>query len=108
MSEKIEPALSAEQWAELVVELPDEHAWTEPGYLCANDNDRWGTSRVPAHIAIALANAALPDDDPRKITRKMVTGLREIASDQPWDEGLGLWLNRVADVLESFLPPEGT
>ena len=61
---------------------------------------------VPA--AIAYLNAALPDDDPRKITWAMVDELRGVAGDYeyrgldpcPFDT-----LNAYADALASYLPP---
>lgn len=61
---------------------------------------------------IAVANAALPDSDPRKITRAMVVELRKRALGHPL--GYGEWsknppdpeLTKIADALESYLPPE--
>lgn len=44
---------------------------------------------------IGFANAALPDSDPRKITRKHVELLRETVAP----------LRAFADALESYLPP---
>lgn len=62
--------------------------------------------------AIALANAALPDDDPRKITARDVGLLRDIAvgldaaTDIPGAMGCGRTLVRIADKLAALLPPE--
>lgn len=58
---------------------------------------------------IARANAALPDDDPRKITWEMVDELR-FASERNEREGdvdLAGSLNRIADILARYLPPRG-
>jgi hypothetical protein len=102
---KIEPALSAEQWADLLTCI---------GYI------DWGTGIVdvvvnsPAEL-IAVANAALPDSDPRKITRgkiELLRGLVEFAAgayDSPalqketQAEADKAYL--VLDALESYLPP---
>jgi hypothetical protein len=64
-------------------------------------------------VLIARANAALPDEDPRKIRREHVRLLRDAADALP-EEGrataLGLdtnasRLHEFADALESYLPP---
>lgn len=115
----IEPALSREEWAkrgrwpfsteagQLEVTLSD-WVYDEPGgdeyevalsHTCTPQD-------LPA--LIALANAALPDDDPRKITREMVGDLDSCAS---WAEGEGQRdladrVRRFAAALESYLPPE--
>lgn len=79
--------------------------------------------------AIALANAAVNDEDPRKLTRKHVNTLRRVATairkakpgafDHPELDGVGVTLayqahtpnfddpetlDALADVLESYLP----
>ena len=112
MSDRIEPALTPEEWrtaklwlagkmiggkvrGSVVLDLPDKH--------------------TPA--ALALANAALPDTDPRKITREWVADIRERADDlageiaewvgdSPRTEAQIARLRRIADALESYLPPE--
>ncbi len=61
---------------------------------------------------IALANAALPDDDPRKITRADVTALRHIdhssfCPEDPCTHGCDhAKALRVAAKLAALLPPE--
>lgn len=121
MTGKIEPALTAEEWAD----LPDAYA------LCAE----WdGNERK----IIALANDSLADSDPRKITRRhaellrVVAGLAEryvktlaaIKSLRPIKADLDVEIKKtldvavpanaerakdemlvLADVLESYLPP---
>jgi hypothetical protein len=72
--DKIEPALTAEEWAHAMdADVRDGLAY-EVCYL-------WGRSR-PAG-AIAIANAALPDSDPRKITRDEPSMLRNVAEALP-------------------------
>lgn len=122
---KIEPALTAEEWTLALDEDVREGLAYEVTYL-------WGQSR-PAG-AIALANAALPDSDPRKITRAKIRLLRIALAG--WD-GVGTdpdendaWINATDDriappveyfgdapggdgldaflnALASYLPPEG-
>jgi hypothetical protein len=120
--DRIEPALSAEEWAlsakmdhdtagdvgvrvdevergvlELTVDVPGEFSIGVPARL------------LPA--TIALANAALKDDDKRKITRAMVADLREAAASHaaydslPQFAALAARVSRFADALESYLPP---
>ena len=89
MSEKIEPALSAEEWRDLLEGMPV------------------GTFDDAA--AIALANHSLADDDPRKITRERIETLRsamELAVEgrrhyRPAEGDALAFL----DALESYLPP---
>lgn len=62
------------------------------------------------HALIALANAALPADDPRKITREKVRDLHATL-DALERDGFGLniaipSLRTLAAALESYLPPE--
>jgi hypothetical protein len=91
-----EPALTAEEWKEKSVrhhratEL-DDYYRQHPG-VWLNDRNALCTSyaggaltysevREPIDLVavIALANAALPDDDPRKITRRDVRRCNDIA-----------------------------
>ena len=104
MSDTIKPALSPFQWNSI---RRDGDVWsvtTAQMPLDAGSVPR--VTRASAPLYLALANHALPDADPRKITRNMVNALREIADDSPWDESLGLVLNGIAEVLESYLPPK--
>lgn len=112
MSEKIEPALTAQEWADAREPDSSEGLAYEVTYL-------WGRSRPAGTIAIA--NAALKDDDRRKITRDKIIQLRSVAhfleeSDgrlavawppdgNPWRKAAAE-LRTTADVLESYLPPE--
>jgi hypothetical protein len=63
---------------------------------------------------IALANAALPADDPRKITREWITALRDmepqgVESFRGFDETAQrteAMIQQMIAALESYLPPE--
>jgi hypothetical protein len=123
MTDHIEPALSAGQWAAFPmnqrVTLGDP-ADRKAIRVVADDGgvgviDGWGeSSSAPPAVVIAVANHIFPDSDPRKITREMVGGLRSRAEEyrgleriqQPGDwAGDALFLDAVADALESYLPP---
>lgn len=93
MSEKIEPALSAEEWArkrEDGLDLYDDFVSDRPG----------SGPRI-----IAAINDDLPDDDSRKITREWVIELRRVAQAFP-SLGELREIAAMADALESYLPPE--
>ena len=114
MSEKIEPALTAEEW---------QYWLGDRGYLdltldAGMDAMAYSLHQSRAAI-IALANAALPDSDPRKITRALVAMLRDAAdlhignhNDRCGSECKGECFEsareavRMADALSSYLPPE--
>lgn len=99
MTDKIEPVLSAEEWADLrnpILRAP----------LLA----QLGGGTDPRAIAqtITILNDALPDSDPRKITREMIEGLRNSVDvlgfcGYPWRAEQ---VQSVADALASYLPPE--
>jgi hypothetical protein len=89
----ITPALSAEDWREVL-----------PNII--------GSQAVP-HQTMAIANAALPDDDPRKITRAdvetVIAGAYAATDEFPLDPdamALEASLHRVAAKLAALLPPE--
>lgn len=100
MTEKIEPALSAEEWAEV--------SRMEIEAVAAQFYER------PVAV-VAFANAALPDSDPRKITRETVNLLREIVANEHESAKLNepsnigeaeiSGLTQLADALKSYLPP---
>ena len=104
MSETIKPALSPFQWNSV---RRDGDAWSVTAAGQMPSDSAWvpRVTRATAPLYLALANHALPDSDQRKITRNMVN-----ASARPLtmrrDENLGLLLNGIADVLESYLPPK--
>lgn len=74
------------------------------------DGGSWTASIFEAENVrrlIAIANAALPDDDPRKITRARVEALRSVCRHNPDTlPGYGVPLRELADALASYLPPE--
>lgn len=103
MPEKIEPALSAEEWAKAKADgIGDTRNWT-------HDKDGTVTFGVAAAFEpyredfagalIALLNNSLPASDPRKITREKLRliGRRMGLHDDEEKEFL--------DALESYLPP---
>ena len=63
-----------------------------------------------AHAAMAVANDALSDDDPRKITREKIEMIRAAANSVADEVVEGSHrvtdLRAFADALESYLPPE--
>jgi hypothetical protein len=99
----IEPALTAEEWVRARAFLP----FRDPRNVAELTHAPKG--RLAAEIA--LANAALPDSDPRKFTREHVTLLHRIASmardmsaiGDSWDARA---LDTLAGSLASYLPPE--
>lgn len=109
MNDTIEPALNAEGW-ETLTPLSGVD-WRAIG-------QQFGVLGSPPTL-IALANAALPDSDPRKITRAAVEVIRKFAY---WHHHAAVpamperyqYLARaeisyallLADALASYLPPE--
>ena len=107
-TKEIKPALTAEEWAEI-------KRLSARGYFQA-------TADLPPQLralaldfdqfrAMAVANAALPDDDPRKITRDEVAMIAEEARVRSWngthyDLSLAPDWNRLAAKLAALLPPE--
>lgn len=125
MPDKIEPALSAEEWA---VKCATPERWmgrdtavsivrssSDVAHLVLHSHDAWreepytaGLLATPHNLVpiIALANAALPDSDPRKITREKlanVLGALEVAANATRDESETL---AFIAALESYLPPD--
>lgn len=102
MSEHIEPALSAEEWEQVA----DYNAEPDMTWRRAiHREDRTGS--IAAQIA--QLNFLYPANDPRKITRDWIRELREVAEDYKFrgiDPNPFETLNRMADVLASYLPPE--
>lgn len=120
MSEKIEPVLSAGfNWVdEATLEISGVgYLNLRPEFIARHTSGRGDVSDTPK-VTLALLpqfNAALPDSDPRKITRKMVTLLRDIVESERGmaslgERGIALLdldeLERIADALESYLPLE--
>lgn len=122
MSDKIEPALTAEEWgmrafwrSKHMVDV--DHL---DGGLCVRVNagggnpDR-GIGTIPPEeipALIAIANAVLPDSDRRKITRETIELLRAAGdrlpgkfANSPDPDEQGLAIHALAVALESYLPP---
>lgn len=114
----IPPALTPDQWREREFKViggatGQKFVLGSPHFLgIAQDGARLiGLTNV-ANVAalIALANAAFPDEDPRKLTWETVDALRrsektlESASHPVLDHEAQL-LGDLADVLASYLPP---
>lgn len=123
----IEPVLTPDEWERRAfgegppfgdqarLGDPDRHR-----LFVADDLNSFDGEEI--HKLIALANAALPDYDSRKITRTLVNALRfgakalRAQGDRLIEVGIsnGIQLcqaesiEKVADALESYLPPEGT
>jgi hypothetical protein len=110
MTEKMEPALSALEWKEAL-------AWPHGivDYLVAPAQQVGFGSDSPADLRalIAIANVALPDDDPRKITRHTLWLIRKLREDAYIDAqhpGALQFMREVDALVEglaSYLPPEG-
>lgn len=122
---KIEPALTEKQWGPMpprigtfVLGEPDDRFGAQvsisPSEITIQDD--WGESAdAPPAAVIALANHALPDDDPRKITREWVEALRAEAKRGQYAERVGdnagfsaidpALASQIANALESYLPP---
>jgi hypothetical protein len=131
VGERIEPALTAEEWeAEIKGTFPgkDENVFLARRgavtHIGIRSQDTWQgekytgaihASRSALAATIALANHALPDSDPRKITREKVEKIREGAKNAIEDyrlhkpgreDQLAYWQEAIAfaDALESYLP----
>lgn len=113
--EPIEPVFTSEEWAAAEVEgeaMVDGHTvYTEIDCLTILNPDpadvEIRTPELPK--LIALANAALPDSDLRKITRERVTELRAWVAPLNNHAGfrqLAVLLHHHADALASYLPTE--
>ena len=103
MSEKIEPAMTQAQWEH----MKREHS-AGIALLPGAGNAQQCASMIAAY------NDALPDSDPRKITRDDIEALRRICRSAVYQfqKSTGAVLpdgkvvERIADALESYLPPE--
>lgn len=116
----IQPALTKEQWAHTRFKYNPELAPVVTGLTLwsGHSYDAIGLPDTDFTGAIALLNDALPDDDPRKITRADVALVRERAHDYrstmgdvdrmdvPESEWTENRLDRIADKLAALLPPE--
>jgi hypothetical protein len=125
MSGKIEPALTAGQWGPMPPRVANytlsNGAIVHLGPREIGIQDNWGeAAAAPLAAVIALANHALPDSDPRKITRTQINALRfaAVALREKGEKMLAAGISpgiedeqaftvdKLADALESYLPPE--
>ena len=96
---KIQPALTAEEWAE----------WRDEVRELGTDNalSQWGEN-CEAETVVAVANDALPDDDARKIT----SGDLDMLTSACWEledsrkQAHADALRVLRDRLAALLPPE--
>jgi hypothetical protein len=119
----IAPALNAEEWTRMEWDDCPEPKLLAPGLSVAvyagrldlarhtifqgelvQDGRVIVTNPIGLAATLALANAALPDDSPYKITRADVGAI--LYTDPDSDE-FGPVMERVAAKLAALLPPEG-
>lgn len=112
----IPPALSAEDWQGKTY-WPDDgpmiRADLQLGLRVSDGGEAVNVGEDVSHLAalIALANAAMNDEDPRKLTHDTVRVLRQLPAflhgagmaDDP--DGAAHFVSDLADVIESYLPP---
>lgn len=123
MSDKIEPALTAEEWTARAIRRDQNHyaeeltvdviggltvgsSYTGDEGGRVHDRATVEPQNIPA--IIALTNDALSDSDPRKIKGLWTRWLREEA-DVLRRNGAGagaLMADEIAAALETYLPPE--
>ncbi len=112
VSDTLRSALSAEEWTTgALSERESMSAYLDgtEGFRLVTSNNESGSAAIfePSELPglIALANAALPEGSPHRITRADVTMLREAADNdhaayEHYDR-----LTALADKLAAFLPP---
>lgn len=98
---QIQPAITAEEWDRLLKELA-AHSWALGSFAEDYTSDPFAV--------VAAANAALPDDDPRRITATDVASLDEaIEFVEPLvdrEEPLKAELTALRNKLAALLPPD--
>lgn len=101
MTDKIEPALTAEEWTSPADAL-DGYFDLRDGVVDVRLGGAHGGGDLVGDTRklIAFANAALPDSDPRKITRERIALLWSAASRAGESDVVFI------EALESYLPPE--
>lgn len=103
MTDRIEPVLSASEWA-LAKHCYGTNEERTLALLCHRDGN-W-KSKEYQPILIALANAALPDSDPRKITRETVRAILAARTTYPFGSASHRELIQIAAALASYLPSD--
>ena len=93
----IEPALTAEEWADFA----RSSRLARTGMLEAV----LGSGQLPK--VLAMANAALPDGDPRKITPQDVLDLQSMSNTMDYEPVMYSGdIDRIAAKLAALLPPK--
>lgn len=116
---RIEPALTPEDWRISSAAVGPEFALQRLRDLYDSHGEAQALRVQDMPQVIALANAALPDDDPHKVTREKVERLHEGARammNTHYERCTGGCtceresdaLAAFADTLASYLPPENT
>ena len=114
MTDRIEPALTAEEWEEHGGDTVDGYIDWDVMIVDVNAHHAPDRSRFIPGL-IALANDALKPDDKRKITRETVAMLRRAGApsnllNDPYESDpvspYAAELNALAAALASYLPPE--
>jgi hypothetical protein len=108
---QIAPALKPDEWkARDCGYAKIDCVWEETHVVVRDPDGEVVSVSGPDEIfaLIALANDALPDDDPRKITREKVRLLIAM-TDKPWDASGTLEqhtaVRKLVRALEALLPP---
>lgn len=107
MNDKIEPALTPDEWKQwhegeryIMPAEDSKHA----GMML---NRRAFEIETRPFAVMALHNASLPDDDPRKITRKDVIELLVVSDHLDLHPDWSKALESIAAKLDALLPPVG-
>ena len=109
--DEIAPALEPKEWAQRKCGLLSMNSVADEVHVIVRDPDDQVVSvSGPEELfaLMALANNALPDGDPRKITAMKVRLLRDITSDMWFGHRSGEHreaLATLARTLEALLPP---
>jgi len=117
----IGPALTPDEWARIFAHADKTlDAAKADAFLAYLTRQGFAGNPHAAVALIAMANAGLHDEDPRKFTRETVRDIRsaaiaveDAADAQMPEDGTELHdlftrLHELADVIESYLPPEAS
>ena len=108
-NQTIPPALTAQEWAHPPAFDDDSGArvGVYDGQLVVTDNQTGYGLVIDPDKTMALANHALPDGHPLKITRADVVAARRISHDSGgWTDENRDIVERLAAKLAALLPPE--
>lgn len=107
---RVKPALTPEQWdaalrGEKWGETDEERTAPQIESMLSYAGDGVGEFDTPHHAAMALANALLPDGDPRKVEWSDVWGLNALAGGAPLRLENVPWARALAAKLAALLWP---